>query len=235
MIIPFRSDGYSRYSHANSKRSKFRSFTRVGDLRRRTTSCWRRMRFSASSRARRMNCDRIASSSWVRNATRPLQYHTPTRASSRIRFSGGTTYGIVGLSCVWRIVDLCRKISNSPHTGRQPAELTVQETAQTQRFTPGLASSEKNGGHRVRRPPEATETVAKVIEQHSSTAHRIQRCGSSPSASSLCRFQKREQRLVHWPRLLRLHPVSGAFDDHLATQVRHSFFHLRDHRSAAER
>src|ERR1700730_13626230 len=69
MMIASRSDGYSRYSHANSRRSMFRSLTRVGGLRRRTTSCWRRMRFSASSRARRVNCDRIASSSWVRNAT----------------------------------------------------------------------------------------------------------------------------------------------------------------------
>ena len=78
--------------HTNSKRSMFHSLTRVGDLRRKTASCWRRRRFSASSRARLVNRDRIASSSWVRNVTiRPLHYHTPTRESSRIRFSGGTT------------------------------------------------------------------------------------------------------------------------------------------------
>jgi len=47
----------------------FHSLTRFGDLRYSTTSCWRRRRFSASSRARRVNRDRIASSSWVRNAT----------------------------------------------------------------------------------------------------------------------------------------------------------------------
>ena len=32
-------------------------------------SCWRRTRFSASSRARRANRDRKASNSWVKNAT----------------------------------------------------------------------------------------------------------------------------------------------------------------------
>jgi hypothetical protein len=68
-MIASRSDGYSRYNHTNSKRSMFHSLKRAGDLRRRTTSCWRRMRFSASSRARRMSHDRIASSSRVINAT----------------------------------------------------------------------------------------------------------------------------------------------------------------------
>jgi len=47
----------------------FNSRPRFGDLRRSTTSCWRKMRFSVSSRARRANHDRITSSSWVRNAT----------------------------------------------------------------------------------------------------------------------------------------------------------------------
>ena len=47
------SDGRRR--HTNSKRSMFHSLTRVGDLRRRTTSCWRRRRFSAPSRARLVN------------------------------------------------------------------------------------------------------------------------------------------------------------------------------------
>jgi len=46
-----------------SKRSRFHTLARVGDLRRRITSCWRKRRFSASSRARRVNRDRIASSS----------------------------------------------------------------------------------------------------------------------------------------------------------------------------
>ena len=46
-----RSDGYSRYSHTISKRSMFHSLTRRGNLRRRITNCWRKMRFSASSRA----------------------------------------------------------------------------------------------------------------------------------------------------------------------------------------
>jgi len=41
------------------------SGTRAGS----TTSCWRKMRFSASSRARLVNRDRVASNSWVRNAT----------------------------------------------------------------------------------------------------------------------------------------------------------------------
>jgi len=49
-MIASRSDGYSRYSHTNSKRSMFHSLTRLGDLCRKTTSCWRRRRFSASSR-----------------------------------------------------------------------------------------------------------------------------------------------------------------------------------------
>ena len=57
-MIASRSAGYSRYSHTNSKRSMFHGLTRVGDLRRRTTSCWRRRRFSASSRARLVNRDR---------------------------------------------------------------------------------------------------------------------------------------------------------------------------------
>src|SRR5580704_11698281 len=69
MMIASRSDGYSRYSHTNSKRSMFHSLTRVGDLRRRTISCWRGRRFSASSRARRVSGERKANNSWVRNAT----------------------------------------------------------------------------------------------------------------------------------------------------------------------
>ena len=82
MIIASRSDGYSRYSHTNSKRSMFRSLlTRVGDLRRRTTSCWHRRRFSASSRARRVNRDRMASSSWARNAT--IDRSITTRPAAR--------------------------------------------------------------------------------------------------------------------------------------------------------
>jgi len=51
------------------KRSMFHSFTRVGDIRRRNSSCWRRTRFSASSHARLVNLGRKASSSWIRNAT----------------------------------------------------------------------------------------------------------------------------------------------------------------------
>jgi hypothetical protein len=47
----------------------FHGLTRFGHLRRRTTSCWRKMRFSASSRARRANRDRIPNNSWTRNAT----------------------------------------------------------------------------------------------------------------------------------------------------------------------
>ncbi len=80
MMIVSRSDGYSRYSHTNSKRSRFHSLTRVEDLRRRTTSCWRSRRFSASSRARRVNRDRIASSSWseTRPSTASLPYAHPT-------------------------------------------------------------------------------------------------------------------------------------------------------------
>src|SRR5216684_8047367 len=47
------------------KRSMFHSFTRVGDIRRRTSSCWRRTRFSASSHARLVNLGRKESSSWI--------------------------------------------------------------------------------------------------------------------------------------------------------------------------
>ena len=86
MMIASSSDGYSRYSHTISKRSMFYSLTRDGDLRRRITRRWRRMRFSASSRARLVNCDRIASNSWIRNATiGRFHYHTAARASSHIR------------------------------------------------------------------------------------------------------------------------------------------------------
>jgi hypothetical protein len=50
----------------------------------------RRMRFSASSCARLVNRDRIASNSRIRSATvGRFHYQTATRASSRIRFSGG--------------------------------------------------------------------------------------------------------------------------------------------------
>jgi plasmid stabilization system protein ParE len=63
------SDGYSRYSHTSSSRSMFLSLTRRGDLGRRTTSCWRRTRFSASSRTRPENGERTKSSSWSRKAT----------------------------------------------------------------------------------------------------------------------------------------------------------------------
>ena len=52
-----------------SKRSMFHSLVREANLRRRITSCWRKTRFSASSHARLVNRDRIAISSWVRNAT----------------------------------------------------------------------------------------------------------------------------------------------------------------------
>ena len=58
---------YSRYSHTNSNLSMFLSVMRPGDFRRKTTSCWRRRRFSASSRAGRENCERMTCSSWTRN------------------------------------------------------------------------------------------------------------------------------------------------------------------------
>lgn len=56
------------------------------DVRRRTTSCWRRTRFSASSRARRAKRDRITSSNWVRNATigRFLTTHPPVRHPDKV-------------------------------------------------------------------------------------------------------------------------------------------------------
>jgi hypothetical protein len=91
--LEFDMDRYSRYDHTNSMRSMFHNLRSVGDLRRKTTSCWRRMRFSASSRARLVNRDRIASSSWVRNAT-INRFITTRRASSRTRVSGGT--GAIG-------------------------------------------------------------------------------------------------------------------------------------------
>ena len=40
----------------------------VGNLRRRTTNCWHRLRFSVSSRTCFVNRHRIASSNWVRKA-----------------------------------------------------------------------------------------------------------------------------------------------------------------------
>ena len=87
----------------------FHSLARFGDLRPSTISCWRKTRFSASSRARRANDDRITSSSWVRNANiGPLLYHTTTCASSRIWFLVGT--GV-------------RHLSPSPAT-HQPQPLT---------------------------------------------------------------------------------------------------------------
>ena len=55
-------------------------------------------------------------------------------------------------------------------TGRQPADLPPRKLLKRSALPLDWASSEKSGGHRVRRPPEATETVAKDIEQHSSTA-----------------------------------------------------------------
>jgi hypothetical protein len=90
--LEFDMDRYNRYNRTNSKRSMFHSLTRGGDLRRSTTGCWRRMRFSASSRARRANHNRIASSKLGQKRDhRPLHYHTSSCASSRIRFSGGTS------------------------------------------------------------------------------------------------------------------------------------------------
>jgi hypothetical protein len=47
----------------------FHSLTRIEDFRRSTISCWRRKRFSASGRVGRVNHDRIASPSRVRNPT----------------------------------------------------------------------------------------------------------------------------------------------------------------------
>ena len=47
----------------------FHSLARFGDLRLSTMRCWRRTIFSASSRARLANRDRIASTSRVRDAT----------------------------------------------------------------------------------------------------------------------------------------------------------------------
>jgi len=87
MMIASRSDGYNLYGLTNSTRSIFHILTRLGDLRRGTDSCWRRTRFSASSRARHANQDRVTSSSWVRNATIDrFSKHTPTGASSRRGF-----------------------------------------------------------------------------------------------------------------------------------------------------
>jgi hypothetical protein len=68
----------------------FHGLTCFGHLRRRTTSCWRKMRFSASSRAQRANRDRIPNNSWVRNATIGRFITTSSCTSSRIGFSGGT-------------------------------------------------------------------------------------------------------------------------------------------------
>jgi hypothetical protein len=54
-------------------------------------SCWRRRRFSASSRARRENRDRIAEQRLDQKRDhRAFPYHTTTRASSRTWFSVGT-------------------------------------------------------------------------------------------------------------------------------------------------
>jgi hypothetical protein len=89
--IASRSDGYSRYSHTNSKRSMFHSLARAGDFRRSTTSCWRRNEIlglkPCSSRQPRPNSEQQLDQ---KSDHRLLLYHTPTSASSRIWFSGGT-------------------------------------------------------------------------------------------------------------------------------------------------
>ena len=84
----------------HSKRSIFQSHARR-DLRRRTTSCWRRRRFSASSPARLVNRDRIASHSRISNAT--IDRFISTRSPDRHprRFSGGTTEAIPGCGSAW--------------------------------------------------------------------------------------------------------------------------------------
>jgi hypothetical protein len=80
MMIASRSDGYNLYGLTNSTRSIFHILTRLGDLRRGTDSCWRRTRFSASSRARHANQDRVTSSSWVRNAPSAASLNTRPQA-----------------------------------------------------------------------------------------------------------------------------------------------------------
>ena len=70
----------------------FHSLTRVGDLRRRTTSCWRKRRFSSlKPRAPREPRPDGEQQLGQKRDHRSLHYHTPIRVSSRITFSGGTT------------------------------------------------------------------------------------------------------------------------------------------------
>ncbi len=66
----------------------FNSLTRVGDLR---CSSYQLLAQDEILGLRLVNPDRIASSSWIRNATiGRFHYRTAARASSRTRFSGGT-------------------------------------------------------------------------------------------------------------------------------------------------
>ncbi len=79
IVIAFRIDGKSRYSHTKSRRSVFRSPARTGDLRRKTMSCWRRTMLSASSLTRDLNRAHKMSRSRVNNATTARSGSTPPR------------------------------------------------------------------------------------------------------------------------------------------------------------
>ena len=89
--LEFDMDRYSRYDHTNSKRSMFHNLRRVGDLRRKTTSCWRKdeilgLKPGSPGEPRPYSRQQLGQ----KRDHQPLHYHTLTRASSRTRFSGGT-------------------------------------------------------------------------------------------------------------------------------------------------
>src|ERR1700674_4179721 len=90
MMIASRSDGYSRYSHANSKRSMFRSFTRVGDCAVELSAVGVGGDPRLKARSPREPRPDSKQQLGQKRDHRPLHYHTPTRASSLIGFSGGT-------------------------------------------------------------------------------------------------------------------------------------------------
>ena len=89
-MIASRSDGYSRYSHTNSKRSMFQSHARRGLAPKNYQLLAQEEIFGLKPRSPRKRRAESNQQLGQKRDHRPLHYHTTTRASSRIRFSGGT-------------------------------------------------------------------------------------------------------------------------------------------------
>lgn len=104
IVIACRIDEKSRYSQTNSIRSEFVRRIRLGSRRLGTLSCWRRIRFSASSRACDLNKEPTACTSSVRISTTGRCSFT----SARPRQTG----------CVFQQAQLLRLISAPLPTGR---------------------------------------------------------------------------------------------------------------------